>query len=431
VVSLDDNFRSTPQVLAVAGAVIASGSCGVPGLRPHRPDGPLPSVRAYDTDADEARGIARAVRDRHRPGGPWSHVAVLTRTNAQLVTLEQAFQAAGIPVRVRGGRAFLERPEVKGALAELAAGPASLAMGLADVATAAGRCGAGPAPLVDDAGPAPYPGHGGPADERRASLEELVRLGHDYLALEADGAVAGFAAWLSASLRSEASRGVSDAVELATFHAAKGLEWPVVFLAGLEHGLVPISHAATEEARDEERRLLYVAVTRAQSELHCSWARRRTFGARNLRRRPSPWLEEIEAARATLAAGQARPGTTQWKARFAAERSRLRGDEGERGRRAGVQVGRHADPALLAALERWRSGAARAGGVPAFVVLHDTTLAALAEAQPLTTDSLLAVPGLGPLKASRYGPALLEVVAGHQCQREPLTSSPNGARKEP
>ncbi len=95
-----------------------------------------------------------------------------------------------------------------------------------------------------------------------------------------------------------------------------------------------------------------------------------------------------------------------------------------------MQVGRHADPELLATLERWRSGAARAGGVPAFVVLHDTTLAALAEAQPLTADSLLAVPGLGPLKASRYGSALLEVVADHQRQREPLTGSPIGARKD-
>ena len=433
LISLDDNFRSTPSILAVAGAVIGSGSAGVPALRPHRPEGPLPSIRAYDTDADEAHGIARAVRDRHRPGGSWSHVAVLTRTNAQLVAMEQAFQAAGIPVRVRGGRAFLERPEVKGALAELAASSASLAVGLADVAGAARRGGVGPAPIVDDAGTAALPGHGGPADERRASLEELVRLGHDYLALESDASVEGFVAWLSASLRSEASHGATDAVELATFHAAKGLEWPVVFLAGLEHGLVPISHAATSDARDEERRLLYVAVTRAEDELHCSWARSRTFGVRSLRRRPSPWLEEIEAARATLSAGHARPGTSQWKARFAAERSRLRGSDGDRGRPrrgAGVQVGRHADPKLLAALQRWRSGAARAGGVPAFVVLHDTTLAALAEAQPLTADSLLAVPGLGPLKASRYGAALLEVVADHQGEGKPLTGAPIGARKE-
>src|SRR5207248_2918354 len=115
--------------------------------------------------------------------------------------------------------------------------------------------------------------------------------------------VDGFAAWLTATVRGDEPDAKGDAVELSTFHGAKGLEWPIVFLAGLERGFVPIGHADTAEARGEERRLLYVAVTRARKELHCSWAERRTFGARSVGRSPSPWLAVIEAALKALAAG--------------------------------------------------------------------------------------------------------------------------------
>ncbi len=416
VVVLDDNFRSTPQILAVAGAVISAGPGPGGVLRARRPEGPLPWIRSFDTDVDEARGIARAMRDRHRPGSAWSDLAVLTRTNAQLVAFERALGAAGIPFRVRGGGAFLSRPEVKAALAGLGPPHGPVATGLGDVAMSLRTPALEPAAHLDleDVGPVPEPD--GPAAERLAVLEELVRLGHDYLAHEPDGSVAGFVAWLGATLRSEPPRASQDTVELATFHSAKGLEWPVVFLAGLERGLVPISFAKSDAARDEERRLLYVAVTRAERELHCSWARERTVGARVMKRQPSPWLEEIEAARGALAAGSAPSGPAEWRSRLAAERARLRGARGGQAnnrRRGQLQVGGDADPELLAALKAWRAGAAKAGGVPAFVVFHDATLATLAEARPSNRKDLLAVPGLGPVKAERYGQALLEVLATH------------------
>jgi DNA helicase-2/ATP-dependent DNA helicase PcrA len=388
VVRLDDNFRSSPQVLVVADAVL--GAAGVP-LRPNRDDGPVPTVRAYATDRDEATGIARAVRDRRRPGTWWSDIAVLARTHVQLVIVEEALRAAGVPCLVRGAGAFLDRPEVTAALQDLTRTGQPFASWLEalDARVAADET----ASDVD-----------GPAAERRASLVELVRLGREFAAAAAEGA-GTFPAWLAVTLRGEGAAAQGrDAVELATFHAAKGLEWPVVFLAGLEKGLVPIGRAKDDASVDEERRLLYVAVTRAERELHCSWARTRTFGSRAVRREPSPWLPEIEAARAALLS----PATGDLRARVADERRRLRAvPDAERG----PQVGQAADPEVLTALKDWRSKAARAAGVPAYVIFHDTTLAAVAEARPRDRDSLLALPGLGPVKADRYGEELLDLIS--------------------
>jgi DNA helicase-2/ATP-dependent DNA helicase PcrA len=394
VVRLDDNFRSSPQVLAIASSVLASG--GVRSdLRAHRPDGPLPTVRAYATDRDEARGVARAVRDKHRPGAPWSRLAVLARTNAQTVLLEEAFREAGIPFRVRGGGAFLQQPEVRTALDGLRRAGGSLSARIVDVETDA-RDG------DDD----------GPAGERRAVLAELVRLAHEHLAVDANASVDSFLGWLTTAVGADAGDARADAVDLATFHAAKGLEWPIVFLVGLERGLVPIGHAKTDAGIDEERRLLYVAVTRAEEELHCSWARERTFGSRSVPRQPSTWLDDIQAARAALSGGAS---PHDLRDRVAAERRKLRSTDGGRsGRRANITVGADADPGVLTALKAWRSAAAKAAGVPAYVIFHDTTLAAVAQAQPATRASLLALPGLGPVKAERYGDDLLRVVAEHR-----------------
>jgi DNA helicase-2/ATP-dependent DNA helicase PcrA len=395
VVRLDDNFRSSPQVLAVASAVLAGGGVRAE-LRPHRADGPLPAIRAYATDRDEARGVARAVRGRKRPGSPWARLAVLARTNAQMALLEEAFREAGVPFRVRGGGAFLQQPEVRTALDNLARAGGTLAARLADLEVEVRR--------PDDANVR--------TAERRAVLGELVRLGRELLAVDANATVDGFASWLGTALGNDSGDTRHDAVDLATFHAAKGLEWPVVFVVGLERGLVPIGHAKTDAGVDEERRLLYVAVTRAEEELHCSWARERTFGSRAVPRQASPWLDDIQAARAALAGG----GTPiDLRDRVAAERAKLQAADGGRHdrRRSNVTVGAGADPEVLTALKAWRSAAARAAGVPAFVIFHDTTLAAIAEARPGDPASLLALPGLGPVKAQRYGDDLLRVVAEH------------------
>ncbi|MGE3835394.1 MAG: ATP-dependent helicase, partial [Acidimicrobiia bacterium] len=414
VVELDDNFRSSPQILTVAAGVLGGGGVTT-ALRPHRADGPVPSVQAFATERDEARGLARSVRARHRPGTPWRHIAVLARTNAQLVTIQEELRAVGIPFRVRGGGSFLQRPEVQAALADLRRGRGPLRVALTDLRTglhlaataAEGAGGAPPSGRSSSAGvddePHDEPGAelDGPAAERQAVLAELVRLADEHLALDPEASVDGFVSWLATALGDDtASR--RDAVELASFHAAKGLEWPVVFLAGLERGLVPIGHAKTDDAVDEERRLLYVAVTRAEEELHCTWAAERTFGDRTVPRQPSPWLDDIEAARRALAGGGSMADQV---ARISEERRRLRAGDGRRrrGTPGRPMVGDDADPAVLAALKAWRSGAARAAGVPAYGIFHDTTLAAVAEARPDSRATLLAQPGLGPVKAERYG----------------------------
>ena len=384
VVHLDENHRSSPQILAVANSVLQGA--GARPLRAAAADGPTPTVTAYATDGEEASAVTRALR-RQGAAGRWSDLAVLARTHAQLVAFEERLQAAAIPYRLRGATSFLDQPGVREAMADLRRRPAGSALSFAvpDIEAAAA-----------EAGP-----------ERGADLLVLAAQAREFLAVDPTGPVGGFVAWLGARLAREEPRPGGQAVELATFHAAKGLEWKIVHVVGLEQGLLPIGHATTPEARAEERRLLYVAVTRAERELHCSWAQRRTFGARTLPRQPSPWLAAIEDAMAGADRAD-RPGGDTWRGSVADGRARLRSGQGGH---HGDRVGDLADPAVLRALRSWRATTARASGVPAFVVFHDTTLAAVAEARPRDQVALLALPGMGPVKAERYGDALLAVVA--------------------
>jgi DNA helicase-2/ATP-dependent DNA helicase PcrA len=382
-VALTQNFRSSPQIIEAANAVLVGGVSRKQALHATRADGPVPSVTAFPDDEGEAKGIARAVQRAHQPGAGWSSQAVLVRTNAQTALIATALKRLGIPARVRGGGALTQQPAVRDALKDMRSEHRPLAAVLADLELDA----------ADDEDDSPS------AAERRADLLALVRMGHDYAAADSDPNVAGFVAWLAAA-GAEEPAGRGDAVEITTFHAAKGLEWSVVHLAGLEVGLAPISFAKTDESLDEERRLMHVAITRAQRELHCSWAERRTFGTRTSRRSPSPYLDAIQRA----ASGQ--PPAAP------AERPR----RAPRTRRSGPTPARPdltpADRSLIDQLKRWRSSTAKTTGVPAFVVFHDRTLEALATARPGDRAALLAVPGIGPAKAERYGDEVLALVAG-------------------
>src|SRR5947207_1606235 len=280
VVRLGTNYRSSPQVVSAAAAVLETSGDRA-GVRSSRPEGPLPVVRSYPSDEAEAEGVARSLRRDHPPGTPWSSAAVLYRTNAQSALFEEALRREGVPFRVRGGGRFLDRPEVQVALETLRA-----------------RTRAQPG--------VPFAGHlealaestADASEERREHVEAIGRLGRDYLVADGgNGSLGGFLEFLQTALRAGDDTGAAsgDAVELLSFHRAKGLEFDTVFVAGLETGLVPIVRAETPSDKAEELRLLYVALSRAERALHVSWAQKRTMGMRTYRRTPTPWLAPIEA----------------------------------------------------------------------------------------------------------------------------------------
>jgi DNA helicase II / ATP-dependent DNA helicase PcrA len=393
VLYLDDNHRCTPQIVAAAAAVLGAGGTR---LRSAARDGPPPTVRAYPTDVAEGRGIAAGLRAAHGQGRRWASLAVLTRTNAQLITIQEALGAAGIPFWSPAQGALLHDPLVSGVLQDIRGNPrAAMSTVAADLAEQADEIQS--------------------TDERRGLLTHLIDLARMFLRQAPDGVAADWLAWLPIAV-SDDPRGPkpTDAVTLCSFHRAKGLEWEGVWVAGLEKGLVPIGRATTPAAAAEERRLLYVALTRAGAELHCSWACQRTFGNRPVPREASPWLELILVASGEPASRD--PATSRdaprWRQRLLDQRREL----GGRGASSATGSRRPAgwpepDPDLVSRLRTWRAAAARAAGVPAYVVLHDATLGALASRPPRTTAELLTVPGLGPVKASRYGPTLLSLLS--------------------
>jgi DNA helicase II / ATP-dependent DNA helicase PcrA len=210
------------------------------------------------------------------------------------------------------------------------------------------------------------------------------------------GSLDGFLAYLNTALRGEDGPATGDSIELLTFHRAKGLEFDSVWVTGLEQGLVPISFADTPAQRAEERRLLYVACSRAERALHLSWAQERTIGVRVARRRPSPWVAVIHQAIADDPAANRPP--VDPRAELAKARAQLRATS-------------RADPTLLAALSEWRSSIARAHDINPNVIFTNATLDHLAQARPSTRAGLLAVPGVGPVEVDRYGASILAILA--------------------
>lgn len=412
VVALDRSYRSTPQILAVAASAL--GDAGFGGaISAVRADGPAPTVTGYRTDVDEANGIARAVHDLHAPGRPWGAQAVLVRTNAQTALLEAAFRRAAIPHRVRGASSLLDGPDVRDLLRSFERSTDPLATTIADLGAElrTERTRLERELGLDLDGDDPTGATGGglgdatAAERRLASLEQIVRLGRDLLVVDPHARTEAFRGWLTSTLQDEGDGG-RDAVSIVTFHAAKGLEWPVVHVAGLEAGYVPISHARTAEARAEERRLLYVALTRAQDELRCTWAAERTFGIQAVERRPSPHLAAIGASIAADAAE--RTGPADGREALAESREVLAHHD----RAPAVVHDLAADHELREALYAWREDQARKGAVRPTVVLSDKAVEALVRSRPASSDDLAALADIGPSARSRHGARLLAIVAG-------------------
>ena len=399
VVVLEGNYRSSPQILSSAADVLRRA--GIEGRRvvPDRVDGAPVRLERHPTDRDEALAVARAVRDRRAPRVPWSAQAVLVRTHVQVEVITEALRGAGIPYRVRGADTLLDRPAVRAAVDLLRRTTGPLAAALPDVDAIADEPGATP--------PAP---DGGPGSEGAADdVATLLRLAHDHLRLDPSATTSGFVAWLVATLQSEGGDDRRDAVTVATFHAAKGLEWPIVHLAGLEDGLVPITHARTPAQRTEEARLLYVAMTRAGDELRGTWAAERSFGGAPAERRLTPWLRGLaERQRATPSAEPGPPA--HWRRHLADQRAQLTAAQSP------------ASPGL-AALQGWRAERARAARVEPDTLVDDRLLELIAETGPTTHAELVAVPGMGPLLAARVGDGLLAALAAAGAGADPAPSA--------
>lgn len=386
VVRLVRDYRSTPQVVDLANRVRAGGrgrrADGVE-LIAQRPAGPPVGFTAYDDDEAEATAVAARIGRLIATGTPAAEIAVLYRTNAQSEAFEQALADAGIGYLVRGGERFFQRKEVRDALVLLRGAARSMAeVPLADAVR----------DVLASAGWSPEPPAArGAVRERWDSLQAVVGLADD-LARDPAATVATLVAELDERAAAQHAPAV-DGVTLASLHAAKGLEWDAVFLVGLSEGLMPISLAETDAAIAEERRLLYVGVTRARESLELSFARSRAPGGRGTRRRTrfldGIWPDDGGAGRRRTGAPRAGGAT----------------------RRAAL-TGAH-DPVLFEALRTWRAQVATAVDRPAYTVLPDATLAGIAEVKPRTVPELARVPGIGPAKIDRFGATLLAIVAEH------------------
>lgn len=283
VLRLEHNYRSSPAIVATANALMR-GRPGALSLIADE-DAPgertAPSVTAYDDDVDEAAGVARAVAAELASGTEPSSIAVLYRVNGQSQALEAAFDEAGIPYVVRGATRFFERPEVREAL---------LLLRGATVTTAAGeRMPVTVAAVLRSIGWSHQePAQPGAVRDRWESLDAIMKL--------ADGAPTGttLRAFVEDLVERQAGQHEPTvaAITLATLHSAKGLEWDSVHLVGLSEGLVPIGYARTDAAIDEERRLLYVGITRARRRLALSWSAAPSRG-RGAVRSASRFLAEL------------------------------------------------------------------------------------------------------------------------------------------
>ena len=425
VVRLIRDYRSTPQVVDMANTVIAAAR-GIPSgpalqLVAQRPPGPAPVLHEYDDEPAEAAGVVARVQALIGAGTAPAQIAVLFRVNAQSAAYESVLTETGVPYLLRGGERFFDRPEVRQAVLLLrgaaraadSGAPAGLAELVADVL----RSGLSWSPLAPPAG-------AGATRDKWESLAALHRLAVDLVAAEPTAGLRELTAELEERALAQHAPAV-DGVTLASLHSAKGLEWDAVFLVGLVDGMLPLVHADTPEAVEEERRLLYVGVTRAREHLSLSWALARSPGGR-AGRRPSRFLDGMLDGVSRTVSTVATPRTAK-RSRSGPLACRICGAtllvavDRKLGRCASCPSDR--DDVLFDTLREWRAERARGLGQPAYCVFTDATLAALAEQRPSTVPGLVAIPGIGQSKLDKYGAEVLALLAGTPLPRPVPASS--------
>ena len=374
VVTLEENYRSTPEILSVANRLVPRLRGSRKTLRATKPPGLSPSLRDFETGRQEISWIVSECVRLHAEGIAHENIAILFRINGRSEDFEEAFARAHIPFQVRDG-SFLQRPAARSFLVRARAAEGSVTGEAARIATELG---------YDPGGK--Y--EGGDEATRQADLERLVALASEF---PGDDMVA-FAADLRARFATEhEGRGV----QLMTYHRAKGLEFEAVFLPRLEDKELPFALAESDDDRAEERRLFYVGITRTKRFLAISFARARD-GERRSKPRPSPFLSEItppsERPVADVVPARARP------------------------------VARTGGP-LFEALKTWRAEAAKAAGLPAYVIFHDATLAEIERVHPDSRAALRTISGVGPLKMQRYGEQILKIISTFPAPGVPVTAA--------
>ena len=388
-ITLVRNYRSSPEILGLANRLLASEGRRKQ-LVASMPAGQAPSIRGFADGDAELGAIVASIRglvgDREAAGALRSgmtqaaEIAILVRINAQIPPIEAALTRARIPFRVRGQR-FFERQEVRDAL--------RLVKKLPETATGPMLVHLLEERLITEMGYLAGDDSGGPAArERTASLALVIELAQE--AAVADGAIdpARLLADFAARAAAEAE-GSADGVNLLTYHRAKGLERDAVFLPQLEEGTLPIRQANSDDEIAEERRLLYVGLTRARRHLELSWADRR-----DARRRPSRFLAALEGRASVRGRVNIIPG-----APMNAGSTRRARDE---------------DSPLMNALREWRLTAARSDGVPAYVIAPDTLLIDIAAQRPTTIPALRRMKGMGPSRLARYGAEIIEITTANR-----------------
>src|SRR5262245_38355443 len=337
VVRLEENYRSTPEVLEFANRLVPKLGGAEKVLRATRPSGPQPVTRSFGTPELEAAFLVERIRELHENGTPYEEMAILFRTNARSADFEEALHDAAIPSQ---GAALLSRDGARQFLKALRGRP------LAEARSVAREQG-----LLET-----IPDRLGEREvTRQNDLARLVKLAEGFA-----GTVDEFVAHLEERFGTRAGRGV----HLLTYHRAKGLEFEAVFLPRLEERELPSKLSKTPAALAEERRLLYVGLTRAKRDLTGTWAGK-----------PSRYLAELDVH-------EPAPRPVE------------------------------PDDPLYETLKRWRLETAKAEERPAYVIFHNATLAEIVRRSPRSREELAAEPGVGPAKLARYGDAVLAALRG-------------------
>ncbi len=389
VLTLTKNFRSTPQVLAAANALLADEKHRHT-LQATRSNGSDVAVFCAKDNFDEARQNAEWLNDMHDLGMEWSQLALLYRINAQSQLFEAALSELNIPYQVKDADNFYQRPEIKQALHQLRKLSKSGEFnedGPAQVEKVVAKLG-----WLQQS-----PAGSGIQRARWESLNALLEFSKKLWQAEK----LDFTTLVQTLFEKADGFQIptTNAVTLASLHSAKGLEWDGVVVVGLNEGIIPISLAKSPVDLAEERRLLYVGLTRAKKYLRISWAGDK---------KASRYLDLLGHNVSSDFQPSRLPDTKSVAKCFVCGLGLTGGEEIALGRHSHCQTG--IDEALLESLDRWRADKADEECLPPFVIISDKTLQAIAERKPATIAELAKLPGMRKEKIARYADTLLTLI---------------------